>query len=507
MQDASFTLDPDFRLGTVDPRLYGSFVEHLGRCVYEGIVEPGHPAADGHGFRTDVLDLVRELGVTVVRYPGGNFVSGYRWEDGIGPVEQRPRRLDAAWSTTEPNTVGTDEFVAWCRRAGVEPMFAVNLGTRGIDAARALVEYSNHPGGSHWSDLRVTHGARDPHDIRLWCLGNEMDGPWQVGHKTAGEYGRLAAETAKAMRLLDPNLELVACGSSNARMPTFGAWEAEVLRHTYEYVDYISLHSYYQPHDGDLDSFLASAVEMDSFIDDVVATCDHVRAVTRSTRRIDLSFDEWNVWYTADPANAGRPAEPFAEAPHLLENVYSAADAVVVGSLLNSLLRHADRVRIACLAQLVNVIAPIATRAGGPAWRQTIFHPFALTARYGRGVSLRLEPRSPMLDTDRYGPAPVLDAAATWHEETGAVTVFAVNRSRTEPLALRVNLRADGVDRVVEHLALHDEDPDATNTAEQPDRVRPRPVTGTRVVDGELRAELPPLSWSCIRLGPVTDRS
>ena len=221
MQTAKITIDPNFRIGEVDPRLYGSFIEHLGRAVYGGIYEPEHPTADDMGFRQDVLDLVRELGVPIIRYPGGNFVSGYDWEDGVGPVEERPRRLDLAWKTVETNRVGTNEFAAWAKRAGAEPMIAVNLGTRGTDAARNLVEYCNHPGGSYWSDLRRSHGAEEPHAVGVWCLGNEMDGPWQIGHKTAAEYGRLAVETAKAMKWVDPSIELVACGSSKAAMPTF----------------------------------------------------------------------------------------------------------------------------------------------------------------------------------------------------------------------------------------------------------------------------------------------
>jgi alpha-L-arabinofuranosidase len=501
--EASFTLDPAFRLGTVDPRLYGSFVEHLGRCVYEGIYEPGHPTADAAGFRTDVLDLVRELGVTVVRYPGGNFVSNYRWEDGIGP--DRPRRLDLAWHSTDPNTVGTDEFMAWCRTAGVEPLWTVNLGSRGMDAAQNLLEYCNHPGGSEWSDRRIANGVKEPYGIRLWCLGNEMDGEWQIGHKTATEYGRLAAETAKAMRLVDPNLELVVCGSSNPGMDTFAAWDAEVLELTYDYVDHISLHAYYAPRDGDLDGYLASAIAMDRQIEAIVAACDYVRARRKSDKTITLSFDEWNAWYHESPADSGDPGEGYPVAPHLLENVYSVLDAVVVGSLLNSLLRHADRVKVACLAQLVNVIAPIMTQAGGPAWRQATFHPFALTARYGRGAALRLETSSPTVDTATYGAVPALDVAATLADD-GAIAVFAVNRDRNEPLTVTADVGAAGGLALAEHLVLHDDDQDAVNTADAPDRVAPRPGAGATLDDGRLRVTLPPLSWSMLRLAPLGDK-
>ncbi|UFR04651.1 alpha-N-arabinofuranosidase [Streptomyces sp. Go40/10] len=500
---ARFTLDPAFTVGRVDPRLFGSFVEHLGRCVYTGIHEPGHPAADAEGLRTDVLDLVRELGVTTIRYPGGNFVSGYRWEDSVGPVADRPRRLDLAWHSTETNRFGLSEYIAFLRKVGpqAEPMMAVNLGTRGVAEALELQEYANHPAGTALSDLRAAHGDKDPFGIRLWCLGNEMDGPWQTGHKTAAEYGRAAAETARAMRQQDPSVELVACGSSNQAMPTFAAWEATVLEETYELVDYISLHAYYEPVDGDVDSFLASAVDMESFIENVVATADHVGAKLKSKKRINLSFDEWNVWYLSRWEAYAKTIDPsdWPEAPRLLEDNYSVTDAVVLGSLLIALLRHADRVTVACLAQLVNVIAPIMTEPGGPAWRQTTFFPFAQASRYGRGQVLDVRVDSPTYATRKYGETDLLHATAV-RADDGTVTVFAVNRSRTEPLPLEVALNGLEPTAVTEHSALADADPDARNTLADPDRVTPHPVHGTALTDGTLTAVLEPLSWNVIRL-------
>src|SRR5829696_5874645 len=300
---ARIVIDPDFRVGEVDPRLYSGFLEHLGRAVYGGIYEPGHPTADEHGFRGDVLELVRALGVPLVRYPGGNFVSGYQWEDGIGPVSERPARLDLAWFSTEPNAVGTDEFARWAKLAGADVNMAVNLGTRGIDDACNLLEYCNHPGGTRWSDLRIANGSPEPHGFKLWCLGNEMDGPWQTGNKTATEYGRLAAQTAVAMKWIDPTIELVACGSSHPRMPEFPQWEATVLEHTYDHVDYISLHMYHRMLDGDAGSFLAQSVEMEEFIRTIAATCDYVKAKKRSNKTMMISFDEWNVWYHSTEAD------------------------------------------------------------------------------------------------------------------------------------------------------------------------------------------------------------
>ena len=496
MPDARITVDPAFRIGEVDPRLYGSFVEHLGRCVYDGIYEPDHRSADQEGFREDVAELVRELDTPMLRYPGGNFVSGYEWEDGIGPRSERPARLDLAWKSLETNAVGTDEFCSWSRRVGAEPMLAVNLGTRGVEAAQALVEYCNHPGGTKWSDLRRKNGATEPHNVPVWCLGNEMDGPWQIGHKTAEEYGRLATETAKAMKWVDPSIELVACGSSHSRMATFGAWEATVLEHTYEHVDYVSLHSYYQERKGDRGSFLACATDMDQFIDGVVAMVDAVRAKGRHKKRINLSFDEWNVWYKGED----RPTDGWPEAPRLLENVYNTVDAVVVGNLLISLLRHADRVRIGCLAQLVNVIAPIFTEPGGPAWRQTIFHPFALTSRYGRGTVLRTVTDGPTYDTSWFGEVPVIDSVAVLAEETGELTVFAVNRDQHESHPLRLDLRSLPALRTVSHTVVTHDDPVATNTVDHPDRVAPRDLPAGQVDGGEATVALPAMSWNMIRV-------
>ncbi|MBN9168337.1 MAG: alpha-L-arabinofuranosidase, partial [Microbacterium sp.] len=333
MIHAHLTIDPHFAVGPIDRRLFGSFVEHLGRCVYDGIYEPGHPRAAEDGFRQDVIELVRELGVSTIRYPGGNFVSGYRWEDGVGPREERPRRLDLAWHSTETNEVGLDEFSVWLRKVGSDLMYAVNLGTRGVEAALDVLEYANIRSGTMLSDQRVANGTPEPHDIRMWCLGNEMDGPWQLGHGTAQDYAQLAGKTARAMRQIDPGLELVVCGSSGAGMPTFGEWERVVLQETYDEVDFISCHAYYEPHDGDLGSFLASAVDMDRFIDSVVATADHVKALRRSDKTISISFDEWNVWYKARThAHLRKPGWP--EHPPLIEEVYNTEDALLVGGAL-----------------------------------------------------------------------------------------------------------------------------------------------------------------------------
>ncbi|QVQ53581.1 alpha-N-arabinofuranosidase [Spiractinospora alimapuensis] len=511
MLHASTTIDPAFRVAPVRRRTFGSFVEHLGRGVYTGIYEPHHPTADADGLRTDVLDLVRELGVSTVRYPGGNFVSAYRWEDGVGPKDQRPTRLDLAWRAVETNQFGLDEFMRWAEKAGVEPMMAVNLGTRGVLEAMDLLEYCNYPGGTTTSDQRVAHGRTEPYGVTMWCLGNELDGPWQIGHRTAHEYGRIAAETARAMRFVQPDLELVACGSSHYGMPTFGTWERTVLEETYDLVDHISLHAYYQERDGDLASFLASARNMDDYIRAAVATADSVRAELKRDKRIQISFDEWNVWYQAPNPEPWqyppglRAGQRWPQAPRQLENIYTVADAVVVGNLLISLLRHSDRVTAACQAQLVNVIAPIFTEPGGRAWKQSIFHPFALTSAAAAGEVLWCETRAPDVETATYGEVPVVDAVATHDPDGGQAVVFVVNRSTAEPVTFEADARAVGAGRVQRCLTLADEDVYATNTAEEPERVRPRDNPRVRLREGLLSVVLPPVSWSMVTL--ATDGS
>ncbi|MDQ1130355.1 alpha-N-arabinofuranosidase [Microbacterium sp. SORGH_AS_0888] len=497
-------LRADRSVGPIDSRLFGGFVEHLGRHVYDGIFEPGHPAADAEGFREDVIALVRELGVTTIRYPGGNFVSGYRWEDGIGPAEERPRRLDLAWRSTETNRVGLHEFSSWLDKVGSDLMLAVNLGTRGVAEALDLLEYANSAADTAWTRRRAENGHPQPFGVRMWCLGNEMDGPWQVGHRNAEDYGKLASRTAKAMRMLDSSVELVACGSSARDMPTFGSWEREVLRHTFDDVDFISCHAYYQERHGKAQEFLVSAVDTDLFVREVIAAADEIAAERGSDKRIMLSFDEWNVWYqfADDGTKSGDlVSDDWPEAPRLLEDVYNVMDAVVVGDVLITLLQHADRVRSASLAQLVNVIAPIMTEPGGPAWRQTTFFPFSLTSRLGRGEAQRLDLGDvPSIATERFGDVAAVNAVATTDAE--GTSVFLVNRSAGEPADIEIDLAAiaGAAGRTVaEAWLVADDDIRARNTLAEPERVAPVALAAAREGD-TLRVSLPPVAWAVVRL-------
>lgn len=497
MKKAEIITDRNFLVSDVDQRLYGSFIEHLGRAVYEGIYQPDSPFADEEGFRKDVLDLVKELQVPVVRYPGGNFVSGYRWEDGVGPKKQRPSRLDLAWQVTETNAFGLNEFASWAKKADSQVMMAVNLGTRGAEDARNLLEYCNFPGGTYYSDLRKTHGYQNPHDIKLWCLGNEMDGDWQMGHKTAQEYGRAAEETGRLMKMLDPSIETVACGSSNLDMPIFGTWEDTVLGICYDQVDYLSLHQYYGNRGNDTPDFLASSVGMDEFISSVVSICDCVKAKRRSKKKINLSFDEWNVWYHSNEAD--EKLEKWVNAPHQLEDIYNFEDALLVGSMLITLLRHADRVKIGCLAQLVNVIAPIMTSDTG-AWRQTIFYPFCYTSRYGRGTVLHTLIKTPVYESKTYGETPYLDGVLVWREEEEELVLFAVNKCLDEDMELICDLRQFAGYQLEEHVVLSHEDMKAVNTETHPWEVTPQKGTGIKIKDGKLTGVLGKHSWNMIRL-------
>ncbi|WP_169911735.1 alpha-N-arabinofuranosidase [Clostridium oryzae] len=498
MKKAKMILNKDYKISDIDPRIYGSFIEHLGRAVYGGIYEPTHPKADEHGFRTDVIELVKELNVPIIRYPGGNFVSGYNWEDGVGPKENRPRRTELAWGTIETNEMGTNEFADWAKKVNTDVMMAVNLGTRGADAARNLVEYCNHNSGTYWSDLRRKHGYAEPHNIKTWCLGNEMDGPWQICHKTAEEYGRLAAETAKVMKWVDPSIEVVACGSSNSAMPTFAEWEATVLDHTYEYVDYISLHQYYGNAENNTANFIAKTEDFDRFIKSVIATCDYVKAKKRSKKTINLSIDEWNVWFHSNEAD--KKIEKWSIAPHQLEDVYNFEDSLLVGGMLITMLQHSDRVKMACLAQLVNVIAPIMTTNGGGTWRQTIFYPFMHVSNYGRGCVINPIISSPTYDSKDFTDVPVLQSAAVFNEEKEQLTIFALNKAINDNLEFECDIRSFEGYKVLEHIVLTHNDVKAVNTESNPFNVKPNSNGNAKIVDGIIHANLDKISWNVIRL-------
>lgn len=485
------------QIGSIDERLYSSFLEHMGRAVYEGVYEPDHKISDDEGFRQDVLMLCQELKVALIRYPGGNFVSGYEWQDGIGAKEKRPVRLDLAWQSIESNQFGLHEFMSWSQKVGSEAMMAVNLGTRGMSEARNLLEYCNFSGGTYWSDLRKANGQGEPFRIKTWCLGNEMDGPWQIGHKTAEEYGRLAKETAKVMKLVDPTIELVVCGSSFREMPTYGEWEQTVLRHTYDDVDYLSLHQYYGNQEDDIGKYLARAVEMSQFIQEVTAICDQIQEEKQSDKQMMLSFDEWNIWYHT--LESDKEQVLWQEAPPLLQDVYTFEDALLLGSMLITLLKHADRVKIACLAQLVNVIAPIMTEKEGAAWKQTTFYPFQQVSLYGRGTALKTELTVNHYFVEGIGEVPFVDSIAVYQVDDQTVTIFAINRHQSEVMDLFLDFGTIVVEEVLEASELAGFALKAINTKDQ-QVVVPCEVDNYHQEGQSFCVSLKPLSWNMVRL-------
>ncbi|QQA41708.1 alpha-N-arabinofuranosidase [Pelagovum pacificum] len=494
-------LHRDFRIGTIDDRLYAAFIEHMGRAIYSGIYEPGHPEADHMGFRKDVMELVKGLNIPAIRYPGGNFVSAYDWKDGIGPKEDRPMRMDLAWRSRESNQVGINEFAHWAKETDIEMMLAVNLGSKGLQDARDFVEYVNMPGGTFWSDLRKSHGVEDPYDVKMWCLGNEMDGPWQIGHKEAKEYGRIADETAKALRQITPGAEFIVCGSSNDGMATYPEWERQVLDECYENVHYISLHKYFGNSSKDTLNFFGKIEETGRYIQAIGGVIDFIKAKKRAKNDVYICFDEWNVWYHIREEDHKRwHTWDWPEAPALLEEDYNFEDALFIGGLLNEFIRRSDRVRIACIAQLVNVIAPIRAEKGGPAWRQTIYWPYQFASLHGRGEALNVSVDGPTYNCEVASDVPYMDIAATWDRAAGTVTVFALNRHLTETAELSMSLTGFDSAEVIMHKVMEGHDLEATNGPDKPDAIAPTDGKGIGVDDGSLKGSLAPLSYHVVKL-------
>ena len=503
MKKAQIIADRHFVISKIDERVYGSFAEHMGRCIYGGIYEPESSFADENGFRKDVLELVKELGVTIVRYPGGNFLSGYDWKDGIGPKDKRPARLDLAWHGLETNQFGVDEFMKWTEKSGIQPMMAVNFGTNGLKEALDLIEYTNVDAKSKWAQERVKNGHSKPYDIKVWCLGNEMDGPWQLGHLNAEDYATKAADVARGMRQIGENLELVACGSSNRAMPTFGTWEETVLEKTYDLVDHVSLHTYYEDL-GDTQEFLIISTDLDYMINEVCNVADAVKAKLRSNKTITLSLDEWNVWNLSKFQAMERPKE-WLPAQRVIEDEYTFKDAVVLGNLLISILRRSDRVKMACIAQLVNVIAPIRAETNQPAWRQTTFFPFAYTSKFGRGETLTTRVESPAITSKRFGDVNAIDSIVTFDEKESKVSIFIVNRSLSESIETSILLSGFKNLKIENQVTMESKDWMATNNAANPTKVAPSEAKNATVQGDEVLVKTSPVSWQVIQLSVEKD--
>ena len=495
-------IDTRRTVAPIERNLFGSFLEHLGRAIYEGIYDPDSKRSDSNGFRKDVIEEVRALGVPIIRYPGGNFVSGYNWLDGIGPKQERPKVLDKAWNSLNSNQFGTDEFMMWCKAVGTLPLLGLNLGTGTPEQAAALVEYCNVEKGTRWSDLRRKNGIAEPYKVQNWCLGNEMDGPWQIGHMTATEYGYKAADAARQMRYVDPSLKLVACGSSGPLMPTYLEWDREVLEQCYDYVDALSLHRYIgntQEETGnDSAKYLAMNLTMDRQIAETVAVCDFVRGRKRSPKKLWLSFDEWNVWYRARRGDAVNGHGQ--EAPHLLEEVYNLEDALLVGGIINTLIRNADRVKLACLAQLINVIAPIMTDANG-LFRQTIYYPYSWGLQMARGAALGLISESPTYEVSGIGTVPYLDVTGTFSKENENVSLFILNRDLSNARETEVVWEDASPARLIASMVLTGTDLKAFNGFDSPKRVAPTNLEKPVTSGGRTKFALPARSYTVLQWG------
>jgi alpha-N-arabinofuranosidase len=490
MDPTTITLHTKFQIGPVDPRIFGGFLEHMGRAVYEGVYDPTSPHADEDGCRADVLAALGRLKMTALRYPGGNFASGYHWMDGVGPRADRPTVRELAWQSIEPNRFGTDEYVRLCRKMGWTPMVTVNLGAGTPEEARNWVEYCNCPPGTRYADMRAANGSAAPHGVKLWCLGNEMDGTWQLGHVPADQYAIRADQAAKMMKDVDRSIELVACGSCAVGMPTYMEWDRQVLEYLGDLADYVSLHRYAGNRADDTPDFLAVTNAIDRQIEEMDAVCRFVQARRRSSRRTYLCFDEWNVWYKNMQMDGAARLSP-----HLIEEVYNLEDALVVAGFLNSFIRHADVVKIANIAQIVNVIAPILTR-GDELLLQSIFYPFEMFSQRRDGISLRPVVSGPTYDGKTNGRVPFIDASAILGD--GRLHVFVTNRSLDETAGVQVVLSDGQIGALASAELLTGPGPKAANSFAQPDVVVSGPFAEARIAGGAATVELPPLSVAAL---------
>ncbi|MEP7292733.1 MAG: alpha-N-arabinofuranosidase [Chloroflexota bacterium] len=490
-------LDTNRVISPISPLIFSGFAEHMGRAIYEGIYEPASPHADERGLRTDVLAALRELNFRAMRYPGGNFLSGYRWQDGVGPRDQRPRRRDLAWQSIETNQFGTNEFIEFCKAVNTEPMLAVNMGTATIQDAANLVEYCNAPVGTQYADLRASHGYRDPYGVKYWCIGNEMDGPWQIGHLEAEDYGKKAREAAKMMRWHDSSIKTILCGSSNNTMPTYPEWDRVALEYAWEVVDYHSLHYYAGNRDEDTASYLAISDELESYLDVTAGVLRYVKAKNRSKHDVYITWDEWNVWYRA---RLGKHTHgEWSEAPHLIEEVYNLEDALVIAQWMNVFLRKCDVLKIACLAQIVNVIAPILTTTDS-LLKQSIYYPFMLFSRFAAGSALDVAVKAPTYETAKYGAMPLLDVSASYDEENNAAAVFIVNRSQTESLPVELHWQDRQPTSIKSVHQLAGTDPKAANSYENPNQVVSKQVAAPALSNGSATLVVPPLSFTAVEV-------
>jgi alpha-N-arabinofuranosidase len=499
MQPTKIILHRDYQIAPVDQRIFGGFLEHIGRAVYEGVYEPDSKHADKHGFRKDVLASLKRLNLTSMRYPGGNFASGYHWMDGVGVRSSRPTGYDLASQSIEPNQFGTDEFIKLARMMDWTPLITVNLGTGSPEEASHWVEYCNRPAGTIYPDMRAKNGNIEPYGVKLWGLGNEMDGHWQQGHVPADQYAIRAQQAAKLMKDVDPSIELIVCGSAEIGLPTYMEWDRTALEYIGDYADYISLHRYVGNQPGNTADYLAVTNSIDQQIEAMDGVCRYIQARTRSKKRYYLCFDEWNVWYRTQNAESVNGHGKFAQ--HLVEEAYNLEDALVVAGFLNSFIRHADVVKIANLAQIVNVIAPILTR-GDDLLQQSIYYSLMLYAQRREGVALRPVVQGPGYESPSYGYTQYIDTSAILGD--GQLHVFLTNRSIGE--SADVEIAPAGIHLDATHSAeiVTGSSPDVSNTFERQNLVISRSFKDVSVKDGKAVLRMPPLSVAAITFQVTT---
>jgi alpha-N-arabinofuranosidase len=496
--------DKNFVIGRVSDLMFGQYFEPIGRCTHEGMYEPDHPSANAKGWRQDVLELVKGLNISCFRYPGGNLTATYRWEDGVGPKDKRPRRMELAWESIEDNSVGTNEYIEYAKDLGAETLMTFNMGTRGIEAAVDLVEYCNYPEGTYLSDMRRSHGCEAPHNIRYWCVGNEVEGEWQLAQSRAEDYGWQCRQVAKAVKRMDSANQLIAAGSSNNSMPTYIDWDLRVLDDAYEYIDGLAIHCYTDRHEGDTTShYLAHTKNLEQYLQAIEGVCKAVKSKKKGKKDIWLSIDEWNVQsYEIVALKADRPKrgiKPWMAHPPIIEQVYTMEDALALGLQFIVYYRHCNSIKIACMALLVNCLAPIMTKKGGPAWRQPTYYPFMHCSKYGRGTALSTVIDCETYHDEQYGDVPFVEGIVILNETAKELSFFAVNKHE-EPCGCVLALQGFEGCGVIEHIVLSHNDLFAVNTAEDQDNVKPHLQEGGVITGGELRVKFEKYSWNVVRI-------
>jgi alpha-N-arabinofuranosidase len=528
---ATVTVHPDYQIGQVDKRLFGAFLEPIGSWVYGGIYNPKHPTADDKGFRRDVIDAIKEFDLPALRFPGGNWVSGWNWKNSIGPVAQRKAALDLAWFQIEPNIIGHDEYLAFTERIGTDPMYTINLGTEDINSAAQLVEYSRHAGGTYWSDLRKQNGHDKPYDIKTWYLGNEMDGHWQIGswEKDPVGFGVQTHEISKVIKWIDNKAETVFAGTSD-HSRHFPEWEMAALEQCYESVDYLSLHHYHTAPEGDIANYLNISSVFEDYINTSIAICDYIQTKIRTPKKMLISFDEYGV-------NFGKQGEVLYGrrgwqdvskgytqfAPR--ENVFTRFDpenyverrghadqmlnALALSSVMLLLLRHADRIKIGCMT---GGIRGALAFDGKNVWKNAAYYPYYQLNKLTRGgVSLLPAINGPTFNTEQfaltgscqchaYEDVPCIEAAVVHNEEKGEVDIFMLNRSALDDIEVTLDVRGFEGYKLAEHSEMHTDDLGKGNSFENPDVIKPMINSDTKMDQGKVTAVTKKLSWNVIRL-------